>query len=102
MRFADAPVLSNTFVQLRPLSVEHHHELVDAELDCIAVEFRTNWHNRQSRAALAKLGTKQDGVLRDHAVLDDGTVRDTVVFSIIDREWPTVRHGLRERLGLRA
>nr|WP_231637260.1 GNAT family protein [Microbacterium sp. No. 7] len=68
------------------------------DLGCIAVEFRTHWHNRQSRAAIAKLGAKQDGVLRNHRILDNGTVRDTVVFSIIDREWPTVRLALTERL----
>ncbi len=71
------------------------------QLDCIAVEFRTHWHNRQSRAAIAKLGAKQDGVLRNHTVFDNGTVRDTVVFSIIDGEWPTVRYGLEERLARR-
>ena len=68
------------------------------ELDCIAVEFRTHWHNQQSRAAIAKLGAKQDGILRNHSIFDNGTVRDTVVFSIIDGEWPTVRYGLQERL----
>lgn len=71
------------------------------ELDCIAVEFRTHWHNRQSRAAIAKLGAKQDGVLRNHTVFDNGTIRDTVVFSIIDGEWPTVRYGLEQRLASR-
>ncbi len=68
------------------------------ELGCIAVEFRTHWHNHQSRAAIARLGAKQDGVLRNHVILENGTVRDTVVFSILDSEWPTVRHGLEARL----
>jgi len=68
------------------------------ELDCIAVEFRTHWHNAQSRAAIARLGAKQDGVLRNHQVWREGTLRDTVVFSIIDGEWPAVRHGLAARL----
>lgn len=70
------------------------------QLGCIAVEFRTHWFNHQSRAALAKLGAKQDAVLRNHMILPDGTVRDTVVFSIIDAEWPTVRVGLEHRLGM--
>ncbi|MGN8049311.1 GNAT family N-acetyltransferase [Curtobacterium sp. 22159] len=65
---------------------------------CIAVEFRTHWHNTQSRAAIAALGAKQDGVLRNHAIGRDGTLRDTVVFSIIASEWPTVRLSLAERL----
>jgi len=70
-------------------------------LGCIAVEFRTHWHNQQSRAAIARLGAKQDGVLRNHQVWRDGTLRDTVVFSIIDSEWPAVRRGLTARLASR-
>jgi RimJ/RimL family protein N-acetyltransferase len=68
------------------------------EWDCIAVEFRTHWMNRQSRAAIARLGAKQDGVLRSHTRMPDGTLRDTVVFSIIASEWPTVRANLEHRL----
>ncbi len=64
------------------------------DLGCIAVEFRTHWHNHQSRAAIARLGAKQDGVLRSHMLLPDGSRRDTVVFSILDHEWPSVRNGL--------
>jgi N-acetyltransferase len=66
--------------------------------DCIAVEFRTHWHNTQSRTAIAALGAKQDGVLRNHQIGRDGTLRDTVVFSIVRAEWPTVRLSLSERL----
>ncbi len=68
------------------------------DLGCIAVEFRTHWHNRQSRAAIERLGAKQDGVLRRHMVLANGTVRDTVVYSVTDDEWPAVRAGLDARL----
>lgn len=64
----------------------------------IAVEFRTHAHNLRSRAAIAKLGAKQDGILRNDRVGRDGTMRDTVVFSILPHEWPTVRLGLRARL----
>jgi len=63
-------------------------------LNCIAVEFRTNWHNIGSRAAIARLGAKQDGILRNHLLDDDGTYRDTVVFSITKEEWPTVKKSL--------
>ena len=66
--------------------------------DAIAVEFRTHWHNLQSRAAIARLGAKQDGVLRNHRIGPDGTLRDTVVFSILPHEWPAVRLGLESRL----
>ncbi|MBU6501668.1 MAG: GNAT family N-acetyltransferase [Burkholderiales bacterium] len=64
-------------------------------LDCIAVEFRTHWFNFDSRAAIARLGAKQDGVLRNHQLAPNGTLRDTVVFSIIASEWPTVKAHLR-------
>jgi RimJ/RimL family protein N-acetyltransferase len=63
-------------------------------LHCIAVEFRTHWFNHASRAAIARLGAKQDGVLRNHQLMPDGSRRDTVVFSIIDAEWPAVRRHL--------
>jgi RimJ/RimL family protein N-acetyltransferase len=67
-------------------------------LACIAVEFRTHWFNHASRAAIARLGAKQDGVLRNHQLMPDGAKRDTVVFSIIDNEWPAVRQHLRFQL----
>jgi N-acetyltransferase len=64
------------------------------DLQCIAVEFRTHWMNHQSRAAIERLGAKQDGVLRSHMRMPDGSLRDTVVFSITAPEWPTVRRHL--------
>jgi RimJ/RimL family protein N-acetyltransferase len=67
-------------------------------LRCNAVELRTHLHNRQSRAAIERLGAKQDGVLRDHQVWKDGSLRDTVVYSILRAEWPAVRSGLQERV----
>lgn len=67
-------------------------------LDCIAVEFRTHWMNQPSRAAIARLGAKQDGILRNHQRLADGSLRDTVVFSIIESEWPMVRRHLQFKL----
>jgi RimJ/RimL family protein N-acetyltransferase len=67
-------------------------------LGCNVVEFRTHWHNQQSRAAIARLGAKQDGVLRNHQVWKDGSLRDTVAFSIISGEWPAVRSGLNARV----
>jgi RimJ/RimL family protein N-acetyltransferase len=67
-------------------------------LQCIAVELRTHWMNRQSREAIARLGAKQDGVLRSHQRMADGTLRDTVVFSIIESEWPTVKRHLQYQL----
>jgi N-acetyltransferase len=68
------------------------------KLQCIAVEFRTHWFNHASRTAIERLGAKQDGVLRNHQVSADGSKRDTVVFSIIDGEWPAVKRHLRYQL----
>lgn len=67
-------------------------------LDVHAVELRANWHNHRSRQAIERLGAKQDGVLRKHRIQPDGTVRDTVVYSITDDEWPAVKLALTDRL----
>jgi RimJ/RimL family protein N-acetyltransferase len=68
------------------------------QLNCIAVEFRTHFFNMQSRAAIERLGAKLDGVLRQHQIASNGTLRDTCVYSILDREWPTVKSHLTHRL----
>lgn len=68
------------------------------ELKAIAVEFRTNWYNFPSRNAIARLGAKQDGVLRNHQLMPDGSYRDTVVFSIVESEWKTCKKALRYKI----
>ena len=68
------------------------------ELGCVAVEFRTHFFNFTSRSAIERLGAKLDGVLRSHQLLADGSRRYTVVYSILDIEWPAVRSNLRFRL----
>ena len=60
-------------------------------LDCIAVEFRTHFFNHASRRGIERLGAKLDGILRSHQIAPNGTLRDTVVYSIIASEWPTVK-----------
>jgi len=67
-------------------------------LGCIAVEFRTHFFNRQSRAGIERLGAKLDGILRSHQVAANGTLRDTCVYSIIAAEWPTVKAHLEFQL----
>ncbi len=67
-------------------------------LGCIAVEFRTHWFNQASRNAIERLGAKLDGVLRSHQIAANGSVRDTVVYSIIASEWPAVRAHLDHQL----
>jgi RimJ/RimL family protein N-acetyltransferase len=67
-------------------------------LNCIAVEFRTHFFNHQSRRAIERLGAKQDGILRSHQIAPNGTLRDTVVYSITAAEWPTVQAHLEFQL----
>ena len=64
----------------------------------IAVEFRTHFFNQNSRKAIERLGAKQDGIIRHHQVLKDGSIRDTVVYSIINTEWPAVKNNLQSKL----
>ena len=68
------------------------------QLNCIAVEFRTHGHNIQSRNAIARLGAKQDGILRNHRVDDAGCLADTVVFSILNSEWGVVKRALEFKM----
>jgi len=60
-------------------------------LDCIAVEFRTHFFNQPSRRGIERLGAKLDGILRNHQIAANGTLRDTCVYSITAAEWPTAR-----------
>jgi RimJ/RimL family protein N-acetyltransferase len=80
--------------QCKLLALTHAFE----KLDCIAVEFRTHFFNQQSRRGIERLGAKQDGILRSHAIAANGTLRDTVVYSIIAGEWPTVKAHLTYQL----
>jgi N-acetyltransferase len=68
------------------------------KLNCIAVEFRTHFFNQQSRQGIERLGAKLDGILRSHQLATNGTLRDTVVYSIIAAEWPTVKAHLTYQL----
>ncbi|REJ04271.1 N-acetyltransferase [Microbacterium bovistercoris] len=66
--------------------------------DAIAVSLMTHFHNRQSRAAIERLGARLDGILRNHRIMPDGSLRDTAAYSILPHEWPAVRNGLDARL----
>ena len=63
-------------------------------MDCQCVQIRTDQLNTRSQTAIERLGARRDGVLRGHQVMADGRLRDTVVYSILDREWPGVRQNL--------
>lgn len=68
------------------------------QLHTIAVEFRTHFHNYPSRNAILRLGAKQEGIIRNHRIDDQGNLRDTVLFSILDSEWNTVKHSLKFKM----
>jgi RimJ/RimL family protein N-acetyltransferase len=88
-------------VQRTPLNTECKLMLLThafEALDCIAVEFRTHFFNQQSRRAIERLGAKCDGILRHHVRAKDGTLRDTVVYSIVAPEWPAVKSHLNWQL----
>jgi RimJ/RimL family protein N-acetyltransferase len=68
------------------------------ELGCARVEFKTDARNEQSRTALTRIGAREEGVLRKHMLMPDGSWRDSVYFSILDTEWPQVRTALEAKL----
>ena len=63
-------------------------------LNLLRVQIKTDLRNERSQAAIARLGAQKEGILRQHRVLYDGYIRDTVMFSIIDKEWPQVKERL--------
>lgn len=67
-------------------------------LGCIRVEFKTDILNERSRQAILRIGAKEEGIFRNHMVTSTGRIRDSVYFSIVDREWPGVRARLEEML----
>lgn len=66
-------------------------------LGCLRVELRTHHQNTVSRRAIERLGATRDGILRAHRIMPDGSLRDTVVYSILAREWPAARARLEHR-----
>ncbi len=85
-------------VQRSPINTECKFLLLNYAfdtLDCIAVEFRTHFMNRQSRNAIERLGAKCDGILRSHMIMTNGSIRDTAVYSITQSEWPSVKENLK-------
>ena len=67
-------------------------------LKCIRVQIKTDLRNVRSQRAIERIGAKREGVLRNHMILPDGRFRDSVFYSILDREWPQVKRNLQEML----
>jgi len=76
------------------LLLEHAFE----QLGCVAVTFHTDEENHDSQRAIERLGAQREGVLRAHKRRTDGTLRNTVCFSILAEEWPNVSNWLQMRL----
>jgi RimJ/RimL family protein N-acetyltransferase len=68
-------------------------------LGCIRVQFKADLRNERSQRAIERIGAVREGVLRAHVILPDGYIRDSVIFSIIKSEWPTVKQRLLGKLG---
>lgn len=68
-------------------------------LGCIRVQLKTDANNIRSQRAIERIGAVKEGILRNHMILPDGRFRDSVYYSIIDREWPAVKARLIEKLG---
>lgn len=67
-------------------------------LGCIRVELKTDSLNEKSRAAILRIGARQEGIFRNHMITASGRIRHTVYFSIVDNEWPAVKTRLEQRL----
>lgn len=76
------------------LMLQHAFE----NLNCIAVEIRTDILNEVSRKAIERIGAKQDGILRNHKIMRDGRIRNTVCYSIIKEEWTDVKEILLQKI----
>jgi N-acetyltransferase len=59
--------------------------------ECIRVQLKTDQNNVRSQAAIERIGAVKEGVLRNHMLRPDGTIRNSVIYSVIDREWPQVK-----------
>jgi N-acetyltransferase len=68
-------------------------------LGCVRVELKTDSLNAKSRAAILRIGAREEGTFRNHMITSSGRIRHTVYFSIVDAEWPEVRSRLERVLG---
>jgi RimJ/RimL family protein N-acetyltransferase len=78
------------------LLLKHAFEI----LGCVRVQFKSDSRNEKSIAAIKRIGAKPEGILRNHMILSDGTLRHSAYFSILDSEWSEVKRMLEEKLGL--
>lgn len=91
-----APCFQRTAIntEAKYLMLRHAFE----EWKCIRVQLKTDVNNLKSRAAIARIGAKEEGTLRAHLVRHDGSLRDSVYFGILASEWPEAKRRLEEKL----
>jgi N-acetyltransferase len=91
-----APEFQGTFVntECKYLLLKYAFE----EMKCIRIQFKADQRNERSLRAIERLGAVREGILRNHYIVPDGTYRDSVYFSILDREWPNIKTRLEEKL----
>ncbi len=92
-----APAWQRTAINTESKYLLMRHAFED--LGCMRVELKTDSLNEKSRAAILRIGAKQEGIFRNHMITDSGRVRHTVYFSVIDSEWAGVKAELERRLG---
>jgi N-acetyltransferase len=68
------------------------------DLGCLRVQFKTDLRNERSQRALERIGAVKEGVLRNHMILPDGTIRHSVYYSMIDSEWPAIKTHLEKKM----
>jgi RimJ/RimL family protein N-acetyltransferase len=69
-------------------------------LGCLRVELKTDALNQRSRAAIQRIGAREEGLFRKHMITASGRIRDTAYYAIVDDDWPAVKASLQSRLGL--
>lgn len=84
-------------IEIKYLMLQHAFEV----LGCIRVQIKTNANNQAAQRSLVALGATYEGHFRNHYILHDGTVRDSLFYSIIASEWPTVKAHIQQRLARR-
>ncbi len=92
--FGRAYQRSGVNTECKYLLLKHAFE----RLGCIRVQFKTDPRNERSQKSLERIGAVQEGVLRNQMIVGDGHIRDSIYYSIIDSEWPTVKDNLEEKL----
>jgi RimJ/RimL family protein N-acetyltransferase len=68
------------------------------EMGCIRVQFKTDLRNERSQQAIERIGAVKEGILRNHMILPDGTLRHSVYYSVLDSEWPSIKARLKHKL----